>query len=480
MRRVAARPWRRILFGEPGAERKARIALLLLLLAGLIARVALIRAYQPGILSNWDSSEYLNRAENGLWLNLHQPMGYSIFLRAMHLITDSLSLMMVFQHVIGLLTAVAGYDAARRLGAGRLAALIPVAAVAINLDVIYLEHAPLSEALFIPFIVGTVWALARALTASTPRRQLAWIAVAGLLAGGLPAIRTVGLVFLPFAAFGALLVAGRLRWAVVTGAVFAATAGGLLGAYAIAQHDAVGGGYSLVRGQGWAAYSDVAPKADCKRFRPPSGTRVLCEATPPAERGRDANFYGFSPESPAYKLAPNGFPSRDGLFAKWAAAARASLTDEQPFPLDLISDTAVGLLPHGVTDIGFDRLSPEVSDYIRKTYSGYVDVGETKLASPYSGFVELQPYFRLSGSMALLGGLLVFAALLWGRGRRWAMALIIVPVFANWALAMDLQRYYAPTYVLLAIAVALALSSLAARFEERTRERLAPPDPGGW
>lgn len=146
----------------------------------------------------------------------------------------------------------------------------------------------------------------------------------------------------------------------------------------------------------------------------------------------------------------------------------------------MVSDTAVGLLPLGVSDIGFDRLSPEVSDYIREHYSGYVDVGRVELAAPYSGFVKLQPYFRLTGSMALLGGLLVFAALLWGRGRRWAMVLILLPVFANWALAMNLQRYYAPAYVLLAIAVALALSSLHARLEERTREQLRPPDPGGW
>lgn len=467
------------MLGEPGPERKARIALLLLLFAGLVLRLALIRAYQPAILTNWDSSEYLNRAENGLWLNLHQPTGYSIFLRGMHLFTDSLSLMMVFQHVLGLLVALAGYDAARRLGAGRWAALVPVAAVAINFDVLYLEHAPLSEALFIPCIVAAVWALARAHTASSTRRKLLWLVAAGLLVGALPTIRTVGLVFLPFAGFAALLIADRLRQVIVTGAVFAAAAGAVLGAYAIAQHDAVGGGYSLVRGTGWAAYSDVAPRADCKKFTPPAGTRILCEKTPPGQRP-DPNFYGFSSESPAYKLAPKGFPTRDELFAKWAAAARASLSDEQPFPLNVVSDTAVGLLPQGVSDIGFDRLSPEVSDYIREHYSGYVDVGRVELAAPYSGFVKLQPYFRLTGSMALIGGLLVFAALLWGRGRRWAMVLIILPVFANWALAMNLQRYYAPVYVLLAIAVALALSSLHARLEERTREQLRPPDPGGW
>jgi hypothetical protein len=35
---------------------------------------------------------------------------------------------------------------------------------------------------------------------------------------------------------------------------------------------------------GWNLYSRVAPFADCSKFTPPHGTRVLCEPTPPSQR----------------------------------------------------------------------------------------------------------------------------------------------------------------------------------------------------
>jgi hypothetical protein len=291
-------------------------------------------------------------------------------------------------------------------------------------------------------------------------------------------VRTVGLVGLPFAAAAALSVMPRPREALAAGGIFVATVVVVIGTYCVAQHNAVGGGYALVRGQGWANYSDVAPDADCRKFTPPPGTRVLCEKAPPEQRGFDATWYGFNPESPAFDLAPQGFPTKDSLFQAFADAARPTLPGAK-FPFNIVSDAAKALLPQGITDLGFDRLNEPVAGDIRRVSQGYVSVPKTTLRAPYEPLVDLQPYFRVNGSMALLASLVILAALLWGR-RRWTMILIALPVCASWAIAQDIGRYYTPAYTLLAFALAIAVTSLLERRDAAVVRRLKGPAAGGW
>jgi hypothetical protein len=53
----------------------------------------------------------------------------------------------------------------------------------------------------------------------------------------------------------------------------------------------------------WNLYGRVAPWADCTKFTPPQGTQQLCDAIPPSERpGHSAEYYIYSPDSPAQRL----------------------------------------------------------------------------------------------------------------------------------------------------------------------------------
>ena len=73
-----------------------------------------------------------------------------------------------------------------------------------------------------------------------------------------------------------------------------------IGVYVEWRH-AASGLNGLTTNGSWALYGRVAPWADCTKFRPPPGTRTLCEVTPPSRRGyRSTAEYIFG-ASPAYR-----------------------------------------------------------------------------------------------------------------------------------------------------------------------------------
>jgi hypothetical protein len=221
-------------------------------------------------------------------------------------------------------------------------------------------------------------------------------------------------------------------------------------------------------------YSRVAGFADCSRFTPPAGTRVLCERTPPEQRPGPF-YYSWDARSPAWsQIGAMDTRTADlaGPFARKALLAQ---------PLDYARVVAKDLVRYVDPTVGTDRpyagISGEVYLFsyrdpktealiqraLRPTYAGVtVRVRHAALLEAY------QRSTRVGGLMllVLLGVALAGAGLGRGPARRGAMlvgatalVLFAVPVMT---LSYDL-RYGIPGTSLLAAATALGAAALAAR-----------------
>ncbi|MEA2396912.1 MAG: hypothetical protein QOK25_468 [Thermoleophilaceae bacterium] len=283
-------------------------ALLALLLAGVALRAFLMFDYRPAAIGNVDSARFLHFAHfgNGLFQDSFGPSGYVAFLKVVRAISGQLETTIVLQHLLGVVAALLLYAAVRRLGAPRWAALIPAAVVLLSGDQLYLEHALLSEAGFLPLATGGLYAAVRGLEPG-PRRP-AWLALAGALVAGAALFRNVGLVLAPVMALWAVgAVQGRVRERLLAGACVAATALAIVGGYALlASGSGRTAGISDV--SGWNAYGRSAPFADCTKFTPPAGTRRLCQRSPKDRRPGSLFYLWFkgSPARAAYGHPPIG------------------------------------------------------------------------------------------------------------------------------------------------------------------------------
>src|SRR4051812_17482354 len=145
----AARWWA----ARPRAERVALAALAGVLLAGVLLRGLVIAAWSPAFMGWPDAKSYLDVAHGELFSNVLRPAGYPLFVRALDGVYPSLSLIVLANHALGLGTVVVLFAAVVRAGAPPLLGLVPAAIVALNGDTVFLEHAPLSEPLFV-FLVA--------------------------------------------------------------------------------------------------------------------------------------------------------------------------------------------------------------------------------------------------------------------------------------------------------------------------------------
>jgi hypothetical protein len=284
----------------------------LLLLSGLVLRVLLVVAWRPGFLGYADSSVYLEatkgnigaRIPDTVFFDRLRPAGYPIFLRVLHGVSHDLTFAIVVQHLLGLATAVLLFLAVRRIGGPAWLGLVPAATVLLSGSELFVEHAALTEALYIFLQAGALYAAVRALDSNDP----GWAALSGFLLGIGSDVRFLGVLLIPLFALWLLVVrrdslAGR---AIHAGAL-AAAAAVMVGGYVYAQREATGYTGLTQRGM-WNLYGRVAPFADCGKFKPPAGTEVLCESRPRSERpGPDSYLFASSPATKAF-----GFPDYGG------------------------------------------------------------------------------------------------------------------------------------------------------------------------
>ena len=226
-------------------------ALAILLLAGVAARVWLMVDYRPAYLSSNDSARFLHFAhiDDGMFEDSFGPTGYAAFLKAVRFVSDQLEFTVALQHLLGVVAALLLYAAVRRLGAPVWVGAIPAGVVLLSGDQLYMEHALLSEAAFLPLLSGGLYASVRALEGEG---SLRWVALAAVLLAGTALFRNVGLVLLPVLVLWVLLAMPRGR-RVASAGVAAVAAALVLGAYAIgAELDGGNTGWTATVNSSWS------------------------------------------------------------------------------------------------------------------------------------------------------------------------------------------------------------------------------------
>jgi dolichyl-phosphate-mannose-protein mannosyltransferase len=475
---------RQTLRWDDRAERRAYIAFLVLLAAAIALRVWLTWAYRPALLGFGDSYAYLLSAARDLFLDPQRPAGYPLFLRLVHEFSDKLTVTIAVQHALGLASGVLLYRAVRRVAGPPWLGLIPAAVVFFGGTELFVEHALLSEALFVFLQSLGLYMAVRALDS----RRLAWPLLAGLVLGLSVAVRTVALssaVLLPcwlaFAASGT--VSRRLRSAGVALLGAAAMVGGYIGV----QADSTG--YTgLTRAGIWDVYSSVATIADCSKFTPPKGTEFLC---PPYARPglQSADYFEFDPSSPAVH--------RFGLPKDASAKANETLTRFTKAvilhqPLDLLSEwwrrmgsyvtsaqAGLGLTPELLRTSLMDR-TEETAVQAAVALQYPHSLGFTRHEGAIDALTTYERHTRVDGPLIVVLLALTFAAPFLLRGRERAAAVLFgLTALLSISLAVAAHEYDArftvPTFGPLAASAALGGWGLVARIRREIQERRAGP-----
>ena len=337
---------------ESREDRLALYALVALLVAGALLRLLFVFAWRPAFFGWPDAASYIEVSQGAggtvmgnseLFGNPLRPAGYPLFLRALHGIAPSLVFVIIFQHVLGLASAALLYSAVARTGAPRLLGLVPAAIVALGGDFMFVEHAPISETLFIFLVALGLYAAVR----SQEGESLRWPAACGLALALAATVRVVAVPLL--GAVGLALLLGThapLRRRVTTLAVGAAGALALLGTYYVIQERAVGHTGLSPNGV-WNVYGRVAPFADCSKFTPPAGTEPLCETTPRSQRPF-THLYTFNwYYSPGVRFFGNPHTASAEQTDQVAAFTWAVIVGQ---PLDYAEEVGAGLLRYVAPD----------------------------------------------------------------------------------------------------------------------------------
>lgn len=299
------------------------------LLAGTALRVVATASIWP-INADLDAASYAQYADAHLFEDPLHPVGYSAFLVVVGVVTREVAVYGLLQHALGIAAALLMFGAVRRLTGSPWPALVGAAAVLLNSDVVFLERAIMSEALFVPMLAATLYAAARVI--DDPQRW-GWVIATGVLAGLTTVVRTTG-IFLLLVLLVAILLSRPRPWRPRWGqpAAILAIAGTILCAYGFANL-AANDRFEVAPTPGWHLYARVAPIADCSQFTPPEDTDVLCETIPFANR-QGSEFYLVDPASPAYKLADD-LGDQD---SKFGAFAREAILAQPRTYLDLVYD----------------------------------------------------------------------------------------------------------------------------------------------
>lgn len=311
-------------------------ALIGLIAIGLVLRVLLCLVWSPAMTGYSDTGIYFAGAVGSVWSDPIRMVGYSMFLSVLHAITPHLLAIVAVQHALGLLAAVLAFFMVRRSGGPPWLGLIPAAVLALGGDELFLEHAALSDALFVFFLVVALYAAVRA----SQEDRLWWAGLAGLFAGLAVWDRTVGLGIVVVISVWLVFSLGRpTRRTLAVAGVSLLVAVVTVGAYAAWRAAATDYPGALTSNNAWNLYSRIAPVADCEKFSPPPDTEAICEAVPPSRRGyTSGEFYIFSPESPAQSLygPPYEIPSDPHAMENLQAWSEAAIKGQPLAYLDAV------------------------------------------------------------------------------------------------------------------------------------------------
>lgn len=315
------------------ARRPEMIALGLIVLLGLALRLYFIEQWRPALVGFPDTTIYVQDARAGIFNDPLHIGGYSEFLRLMHEIRPHLSFAILVQHLMGLASGLLLFGAVRRAGLPAGLGLAPAAVVILGGSELFVEHAALSEALFIFLVDLSLYAIVR-----TWKGHWGWAIVAGLALGAATDVRTIGLILLPvLVAVILLALTGTWRMRLLRGALVIVAAAVPIEAYLHEHKKDVGYG-GFTGASYFDLYARVAPFAECSKFDPPAGTSALCIHVPRSQRqGHD--FWEFTGTSPAVQVfgEPDVTGAQPGENSKLLAFSEAAILGQ---PLDYLE--AVG------------------------------------------------------------------------------------------------------------------------------------------
>jgi hypothetical protein len=341
----------------------------------VVLRLLALVAYSPAFLGYPDTSFYLLAADHGEAEDPFRPGGYAAFLRALHPV--GIGGTVLVQHLLGLATAALFFLTLRRIGASRPLSLVPAAAVALCGSQVMIEHALLSEALFTFLLAASFYSAVRSLDDG-----IGWVLASALLIGAAAPIRIVAIGVIPVLAVWLLVFSPRRR--ALTFAAFSVTAAAIPLVWGAVNDYTRTGPYNL--------YGRVGPFADCKKFDPPSGTRMLCPKAPLDNR-RSTYHYIFTGGSPAvaYFGHPQGYPepTRDDV-DRIRRFSRAAIVGQ---PVDYARTVAKDMVRYALPSWwapppgDANQMPEELSQYY--TTPGWTGSGLTK-AQAYYGEVELR------------------------------------------------------------------------------------------
>jgi hypothetical protein len=426
-------------------------AVLLALAAAL--RVVTMLGYRPATLYWYDSYTYLDTAAHLAPSAAFHPIGYPLLLRAL-LPFHSVELVAAVQHALGLGIAVLVYAVLRRRSAPGWAAAAATVPPLFDASFLRLEHAVLSDTLFIFLVVAGL-----AVLMWSPRLSVRAATGAGLLFALAALTRTIALPLLLLVVL--VLAVRRAGWRRPAALALAGTLP--LAAYAAwyAQHH---GRFALSGADGVALWARTMTFADCARVQPPPAEARLC---PNGTKVDAASEYVWAPGS-SLNLLPGDRFGYNGLARSFALRAIAAQ------PLDYLGevarDTAIAFswtpIAHparttpafGFTHGRWPLPDQPLVGKVQREYDP--DLRGAESVSPYADFLvayQYAAYLRgpLLGAILLLGGVAAVrrpgVALL-----PWAVAagLLIGPVAV---LDFD-HRYVLPVVPVACLAAALAFS----------------------
>jgi hypothetical protein len=262
---------------------------------GALVRVLVQVAFPPAFVFS-DGATYLEMVDS-LSPGGNRPVGYGVVLRALSWVTRDVAAVAVFQHLLGLVTAVVLYAALRRWGVSVWPATLASLPVLFDGMQLLLEHSPLSDVVFnLVLLVGLV-----VLGWWRPPRP-AWAAVAGLVLGLSVLVRLVAEPVVLAAALFCLLTGATLRSRLVTAATVSVAFVLPLAAYATWYHS-VNGVWALSEAGGRALYMRTTTFVECDRIEVPDYQRVLCPPEPVGDRD-DPTDYGWHDERTVWALDP--------------------------------------------------------------------------------------------------------------------------------------------------------------------------------
>lgn len=461
----------------------ALYVLIVLVLAGIVLRVFASLAGWPTLPTLADSWPYSNYAANNIFANPQHPPGYSLFLATFGLITRSVGVFIVLQHLIGIATALLLFAAIRRMCGSPWPGVIAAAVVLLDADVLFLEDQIMSETLFTLLMAATLYATARVLEG--PDRWWPWPILLGVFSVLMTMSRTAGIFLIPVILL-ALLFAGPRPWrprlptlaayVIIVVALFFVQAG---------VSSLTGNPFGITPSPGWHLYARAAPIADCTQFTPPPGTRPLCEETAMEVRG-GPDHYLYDDDSPALReFGTMGV--EDSKLKEFGEQVvlhqpRAFLESVWPdiwayfFP-DSYGQRTSG---HG-TDIdgqlawlwanNEDEVQQQTQEGMETFFTPFHVHRRHRLID---AFYHYQRIVRFGGTMLTISTLLILIGLFVGTRRRriavfvlgiGGLAILVLPMFS----ANYIGRYMVPPAGLYAAAAVIAAMSIVSSLRSRRR-----------